>query len=304
MTEITTFISGCDSNYFPMLMEWIHSVRRFKESENIDINILDAGLTSEQVEKLKPLVKNVTAPDFPPDVPARKVKGRTYLKGCICRPFINLIFPGYDLYLWMDADIWVQDWKGIDLYLQGARRKKLTLAAQVHRSWPKVIRIKWLFGRWPWKVRGFYYSNALKAFGFKTAKELLPCPVLQAGIFALHKDAPHWKRWQTLAVQAACKGKVFTAEQLTLGVMTYIDKYSVEILPAWANWLCEFKPLWDESRQLFVEPHLPHEPISAVHLSGLDKMRVDRSLTTDFETLEGKTVTMSYRYPHFNGEAI
>ena len=203
----------------------------------------------------------------------------------------------------MDADIWVQDHHGIELYIQGAKQKKLAIAAQVHRSWPKTFRVKWL-GRLPHKVRGFYFSNALKAFGFQMAKNLLPRPVLQAGIFALHKDAPHWDRWQTLAVQATQKGKVFTAEQLTLGIITYIEDYPVEILPAWTNWLCEFKPLWDTTRNLFVEPHLPHQILSAIHLSGLDEMRIDRSLKTNFETTDGKTLEMSYRYPHFNGEQI
>ena len=31
-------------------------------------------------------------------------------------------------------------------------------------------------------------------------------------------------------------------------------------------------------------------------------MRLDRSLTTDFKTLDGETVDLSYRYPFFDGE--
>ena len=48
MTRKTTFVSGCDSNYFPILLEWLHSIRRFKQSKNIDICILDAGLTTDK----------------------------------------------------------------------------------------------------------------------------------------------------------------------------------------------------------------------------------------------------------------
>ena len=70
-------------------------------------------------------------------------------------------------------------------------------------------------------------------------------------------DAPHWKRWQELAVKAAKKGKIFTAEQLSLGVITYLEEYPVEILPAWTQWLCEFEPLWDDTRKLFVEKSSP-----------------------------------------------
>jgi hypothetical protein len=174
--------------------------------------------------------------------------------------------------------------------------------AQVDRGYPRAGRIKWI-GRWPWKVRNFYYSNALQAFGFKTAKTLLTRHVLQAGVFAIHSDAPHWTHWQNLILKALKKGNIFTAEQLTLGVMCHIDGLEAEILPAWAHWLCEFKPLWDEDKNIFVEPFLPHEPIGILHLSGFDEMRLNRSITTDFKTTRGKTIQKSYRFPFLDGAA-
>ena len=41
-------VSLADANYFPLLDELVDSVKRFKESENVAICILDAGLTQEQ----------------------------------------------------------------------------------------------------------------------------------------------------------------------------------------------------------------------------------------------------------------
>ena len=41
-------VSLADSNYFPLLEELINSIQRFKESENVAICILDAGLTQDQ----------------------------------------------------------------------------------------------------------------------------------------------------------------------------------------------------------------------------------------------------------------
>ncbi|MFN3701827.1 MAG: hypothetical protein ACK4VI_09975 [Alphaproteobacteria bacterium] len=301
--EKIALVSGCNDAYFPMLKEWIHSVRRFAQSREMDICILDAGLTDAQKRELEPHVAMIVNPDWPCDIPASKIRGREYLKACACRPFIPQMFPGYDMYFWMDADTWVQDWRGIELYLQGARLKRLAITGQVDRGYFRQIRVKWL-GGWPYKIRGFYFSNALKAFGFQTAKELLPYHVLNAGSFALHKDAPHWNRWQSLVVQALRKGKVFTAEQLTLGMLTYLeDDYPVEILPAWTQWLCENKPLWDEKRGVFTENFLPHEPISIVHISGYDEMRLDRKVKTELTTITGKPFAGSFRYPHFDGEA-
>ncbi len=298
----TTFVSSADSNYFPMLIEWVHSVRSFKESADMDICIMNAGMTEAQLDDLRPHVTKIVEAEWPCPIPEHKIRGREYLKACVARPFIPDYFPEYDMYFWMDADTWVQSWRGVELFLEGGQRKKITLTGQVDRAYPRAVRVKWL-GRWPWKVRGFYFSNALRAFDFKTAKALLPYHVLLAGAFCMHKDAPHWKRWQELVVQAIGKGKVFTAEQVSLGKMCYLENYEFEILPGWSHWLCEFKPLWDEQKGCFVEPFLPHNELGILHLSGFDEMRVNRSVTTDFKTLGGGTVEMSYRYPDFDGEA-
>jgi len=295
-----TFVSGCDSNYFPMLLELIHSIRRFEQSKDMDICILDAGLTTTQIERLKPHVSSIVNPDWPKGIPSHKLKGE-YLKGCICRPFIPEMFNGYKTYIWMDADTWLQDWRVIELYIEGANRNKLAITSQADRACLRQTRIKWL-GPLPYKVRGFYYSNALLAYGRKKAKQIFPFQVLNAGSFALNHDAPHWKRWQELAVETAIKGKVFTAEQLSLGIMTYLEKYPVEILPAWTQWLFGETPLWNCKNAKYVETFLPHETIGIVHLSGLKKTRIDRSIKTDITTLKGERISQSLRYPFYNGE--
>lgn len=301
-SEKITFVSGCDSNYFPMQLEWIQSIRRFPESKDMDICLFDVGMTEEEIKTLEPLVTKIVKAEWPKKIPASRIKGREFFKACVNRPFIKDYFPAYDIYFWMDSDTWVQDWKAVELFLEGARRMKMSVTGQSDRSYPKGMRVKWFF-EWPWKVRGFYYTNAKKAFGIKTAQKLFPYHVILAGAFCLHHDAPHWEKWQELIIKALEKGKVFTAEQLTLGMMIHLEKLPVEIMPAYVHWLCEFKPLWDKARQIFVEPFLPHEPIGILHLSGYDKMRVDRSDTTEFEALDGsKPVELSYRYPYYDGE--
>ena len=45
-------ISLADSNYFPLLNELIDSVKRFKESSDVAICILDAGLSDDQKKQL------------------------------------------------------------------------------------------------------------------------------------------------------------------------------------------------------------------------------------------------------------
>lgn len=293
--------SGCDNNYFPMLREMIYSVKRFPQASEIEFAVLDTGLIDEDRIWLKDNVHHVHAPDWPCEIPAWKIRGREYLKSCVCKPWLRDFFPGYDIYIWIDPDAWVQDWAGVELFIKGAQKGRIALTGQVDRAYPRAVRIKW-FWRIPLKLRGFYFSNASKAFGFETAKQLYPYHVLLAGMFALSGDAPHWTHWQSLIKKALKKGKVFTAEQLTLGMMCYLGDQPFEILPAWCHWLCEFEPVWDEDRNLFVEPFLPHQPISVLHVSGFDEMRKNRRLTTALKTLTGKNYEGSLRLPQYDGE--
>ena len=46
-------ITLSDSNYFEMLNELIESIKRFPDSKNVSICVLDAGLTEEQKKLLK-----------------------------------------------------------------------------------------------------------------------------------------------------------------------------------------------------------------------------------------------------------
>ena len=295
-------ISGSDSRYYPILREWVASVRSFPQGQNVAIGIMDTGLTEAQRQDLSPHVTSIIAPpDSVVPLPVDKIAGKEFLKSCICRPFIPEIFKGYDVYVWMDADTWVQDWDAVELLIQGAQMKGLSVVPQSDRAYGKTMRLGWI-GAMPWRPRSFYYSNAKKAFSGKVARQMFPFPTINAGVFAIQKDAPHWKRWQDLIRQALIKGKVFTAEQLTLGMLIYIDKMEAELLPAWCNWLCETKPLWDDTSKVFVEPYLPRRKLGIIHMSGCDAMRLDRAVTDDFKTTDGGTVKLSYRYPKFSDE--
>ncbi|MFA4994927.1 MAG: glycosyl transferase family 8 [Bdellovibrionales bacterium] len=293
-------ISGADSNYFPLLLEWISSVRAFKESEGMDICVIDAGLTPEQIAQLKPFVKSIVKPEWPAGIPASKTKGNDRLKSCVCRPFIREMFKGYDIYMWMDADTWVQDWSGVQMFLDAAARKKdrIAIINGADRSSPKQVRVKWLW-RWPYRIANFYFSNAKKAFGFSIAKKLCDRYVMNVGCFALSAAAPHWERWQKNIVTAATKGKLFTAEQLTLGVMVYLEGYKAEFLPSYAHWFCDNPPLWDAQKKMFVEPFTPHETLGILHLCGVDAQRASRNAKLKVETTDGKSIELSLRYPHF-----
>lgn len=297
-------VSGADANYFPLLLEWVHSIRRFQEATGFEICIRDAGLTTSQKETLGPDVTSIKAPDWPLGIPQKKVAGREYLKACVCRPFVRELFPGYDVYVWMDSDTWVQDWSAVEMFIAGAARgDRITVTTGADRSLHRQINIRWL-GRIPLGIRNFYYSHGKKVYGPRIATQLLNRYTIFAGCFALSAHAPHWDRWQQLVTEAASKGDPFPAEQLSLGKLIYIEGYKAELLPTYAHWICATRPKYDVDSDRFVEPYLPHMPLGILHLSGVDAMRADRNVREPFGTIGGNTVEKNCRYPLYDAGPV
>ena len=103
-------VSLADANYFPLLEELINSIKKFKESENVAICILDAGLTKEQKQRLLNKVDEVKSAEWDIEVPGYKVNNKEWLKSQVSRAFLPKYFPNYEKYLWIDCDAWVNDW--------------------------------------------------------------------------------------------------------------------------------------------------------------------------------------------------
>ena len=80
-------VSLADANYFPLLDELINSIKRFKESSEVAICILNAGLTKEQKEKLSNKVDEIRSAEWDIEVPISKVKGKEWLKSQVSRAF-------------------------------------------------------------------------------------------------------------------------------------------------------------------------------------------------------------------------
>ena len=69
-----TIVSLADSNYFNLLNELVDSILKFSESKEVDICILDAGLSIEQKNILSKKVKEIKKAQWDIDVPGYKAK--------------------------------------------------------------------------------------------------------------------------------------------------------------------------------------------------------------------------------------
>ena len=120
-------VTMSDSNFFELLMELINSITSFKESQNIAICVLDAGLKNDELKLLNNKVDIVKKANWDIKVPNYKVIGKEWLKSQVSRAFLPNYFPGFKKYLWIDADAWVNSWEAVQLYIKGSDNNKLSI---------------------------------------------------------------------------------------------------------------------------------------------------------------------------------
>ena len=291
-------ISLADSNYFELLDELVNSIKRFKQSENIAICIMDAGLDSKQIQILEKKVDIIKKAEWDIEVPDYKIKGREWLKSQVSRAFIPNYFPGYKKYLWIDADAWVNSWYAIELYLKGCENKKLAIATTADRAYGRVLRADWVFGSFA-RVKSQNYKHA-KSSGFSEniARKVALKPHLNIGVFSLEKDAPHWEVWQKNLKEALSFGKIWGSEQIAMNISIYSDGLDAEILPAYCNWTLIEALRFDKSQNTFVEPYLPNHEIGIIHLAGKnnDKIRKNKNFISKIKSLDGDIIEKSLRF--------
>src|SRR5262249_49941592 len=113
-------VTGSDAAFFPMVRGTIRSVRDKPQGQQVVVAFFDRGCTSEQRRWLREQVDEVREPGWDFEFPNR-IGLPGYVRAQLARPFLPKYFPGYDLYFWLDADAWVQDWSAVELLVQGAQ---------------------------------------------------------------------------------------------------------------------------------------------------------------------------------------
>ena len=293
-----TIVSLADSNYFELLCELIDSIKSFEESNNVAICVLDAGLSDNQKNILLKKVDTIKKANWDIEVPSYKVIGKEWLKSQVSRAFLPKYFPGYNKYLWIDADAWVNSWETIELYFKGSDNNKLSISTSADRAYGRVLKVDWLIGGFA-KIKSQNYKHA-KSSGFseKIAREVALKPHLNIGVFCLEATASHWDVWKKNLKIALKSGKIFGSEQIAMNVTIYIDKLDVEILPAYCNYTLIDGMKFDTKRNTFVEAYLPNHKIGIVHLAGRhnNNIRMNKNHLIEVTTLEGKIIKKSARF--------
>ena len=295
-------VSLADANYYPLLSELIDSIKRFEESRDIAICILDAGLSDQQKGELSPKVDEIKSAEWDIEVPDSKIKGREWLKSQVSRAFLPKYFPNYEKYLWIDCDACVNDWQSIELYFKACEHAKLGITQTIGPGYKITSNVNWVFGKLA-IIKSQNFKHAIKSkISYKKARKLAFAPHINIGVFSLEKNSTTWEKWQENLKQTLKEGDIFGSEQLAMNMSVYIDNVETEFLPLNCNWITSnLLPKFDEVNNTFVEPYLPNYKIGIMHLAaGIWKdnkdMRLNKEIKIDIKTLQGKILNKSLRF--------
>ena len=289
-------VTGGDANYFPLIDELCASVRRFRTAEDLALVVMDGGLEAEQKQRLHDLYgARILEVGWGFDIAEHRIRGREHLKVLTSRTFLDRLLPDIDTIVWIDGDAWVQDISAVDLLCTGAERGAIAVVSQNSRYGEVAAPVKWAAFGYA-KVKTQLYKNARRAgFPEALARRVGDKATLNAGVFALSRTAPHWDAWRRRQAEAIVKGRVFTSDQLALGIIVHEDGLPVELAPELCNYM---GPMWccSEDETMLVERFIPNAKVGIVHMAGYNDMRKDLAITTPIRTVDGRMVDKSLRY--------
>jgi hypothetical protein len=275
-------VSASDSALFPFLQGLVQSVRDHGPPGAYQLCVIDVGLTREERTWVDRHVDGVAEGRWDVDVPDQTPRA---VQALLCRPFLPSYFPGHDVYLWVDADAWVQDWAAVDMFVAACEDGSIGVVPQVDRSYVYHYNIS--------HARGWMYGCYEDGFGRSVADLLWWNPIVNSGVFSMRADSAGWSVWAHHLRYGVRRTRT-AIDEASLNVAIYSRAMPARFLPPDTNWICNYaRPRVDVVSNTLVHPMLPHEPLRIVHLAGEQPKRGPAEL----ETTEGQRVSrwLTYR---------
>ena len=282
MSSEVLIVTAADSRYFALLRDLLLSIADKFELSDVPVAVLDLGMSFEERAWIDARVARCVQPGWDLDFRGRKKAGESY-KAHVARPFLPRHFPGYDIYLWLDADTWLQRGEAVEVLVEAARGGSLAICPEADVGYRAL---------YDGTLQRFLEKTYGRSLGPREGRLLSNGPPLNSGVFALRGDAPHWEAWRRALAGVLKRIRDPYVEQTALTKAVYGDRLPARFLPATFNWVCSLGlPAVEEERGRLSHPNPPHDPLHVVHQTSTTKWR-EHELTR----IGGGTVTRSLRY--------
>jgi len=248
-------VTAADESYAPLLCDLLESLAGHREALGFSIAVLDLGMEPSTRGEIASRVDRLITPSWMFRPHAVFDSDPKYLSRA-ARPFLPDLVPGHSVYVWLDADTWVQQRQGLEWLIDGARGVDIAAVPTEHPAYTLSGKnMSWLHER---------YRMAL---GAKLALELLPHPYFNAGVMAIRAGSKFWRVFAERFQEALDRWHGdFLSDQAIVNAAIVLDRLAVNRLPARVNWLCHLAlPRWDAETKQVTEPASPFDPLLIVH---------------------------------------
>ena len=161
----TAIISGCDNNYFNIYPNLYNSLIDNKCFEYADLCFVNISDSKNNIKKISKNIKKIIEPKWDFNF---KFKKNDFKKILTIRPFLKKYFPGYDTYIWLDADTWVQGNDFISDFENASFCGKISIIPEFDINY-EALKLNILSKNFCdfYKARGWSYKNLKKYFDKK-----------------------------------------------------------------------------------------------------------------------------------------
>jgi hypothetical protein len=265
----TAITFACDSNYFPLLKGTVLSLEALGiVGDEISLHLADIGCSPEDLAWAAEHRINVVPfrvadhYNFGADAPDNQ-----RYAGLLYRGVIPRLFPGHDVYVHIDADIWIQTTAGVMDYINiaAAMPDKAVVTPCRHYSYMSEYRDD------PGNRQAMYRGYA-NLYGADVANVFCTRPVISAGMVAAHRSHRIWTQWRDHLEVNYSKRPVVDAdqggaEQMTLNYLLQTDLDFVPLEGSF-NYNCHVGfPLRLKGNGLVSVGFPPYPTINVIHLT-------------------------------------
>ena len=253
----SVLITACSETFYDHYVDLLDSIAAVGVPDPFDLGLIDLGINEQQRAQLIARGVRIVAARWPIEPPARQ--NQLHLIAFAAKPFAPDFFPGYDMYVWIDADMWVQTAEFWTHLVGAAWQHGAAVTVESdpgYRRMPMSVRL--------WMLRHFY-----EAWGPVRTLKLMSMPMVNNGYFAMRGDAPHWTLWQQrFRTMVSKTGRMLAIDQLAIMAMIAFDEPVVVLFGSAYNWVCSLgTPAYDLGTGRFTKPNAPNDAITLMHIT-------------------------------------
>ena len=268
MKKKIAIVTGADKKYFSYLKNLVSSLEKSKTLEICDLCILLVDEDNKYLSEIDSLINNKKKVSF--SLRLFFDDKKNWYKLLTERPFLKDHFPGYEKYIWLDADTEVLNIQGIKNLIESTDLKDLAISPEMNESYVfknTKFGIKKIFSSF-YKISGWSFKNYKRYFSKDLGEDLFFKPLFNNGVFCMRSDSIFWELWKNEYQSALNKAKTsygIKTDQLSLNKLIYENFEKTSILDSTNNWLIFKSEPTIKDGDNFYTPSYPRRIINIFH---------------------------------------